>query len=60
VSEARVVVTQTDDSRWRELDPAWFPRLAVIFDGRNSIGEFGARAGITYHGVGVGRHAAIR
>ena len=50
---ARAVVTQTGDPRWRELDPAWFPELAILVDGRNSLTGLGLPAGVAYRGIGV-------
>ena len=52
-ADARAIVTQTGDPRWRELDPAWFPELAIIVDGRNSLGELKLPMGVAYRGVGV-------
>ena len=52
-SAARAIVTQTADPRWRTLDPAWFPELAVVVDGRNSISEVALPSGVRYRGVGV-------
>ncbi|HEY7524425.1 MAG TPA: nucleotide sugar dehydrogenase [Candidatus Limnocylindrales bacterium] len=49
----RVVVTQTADPRWRELDLTWFPELQLVFDGRNSLAGLGLRDGVRYLGVGV-------
>jgi nucleotide sugar dehydrogenase len=49
------IVTQTADPRWADLDPAWFPDLQVVYDGRNSLGAVIERLppGIAYRGVGV-------
>ena len=33
------IVTQTADPRWGELEAGWFPDLAVVVDGRNSLGD---------------------
>jgi nucleotide sugar dehydrogenase len=52
-STARAIVTQTADPRWRTLDPAWFPQVAVVVDGRNSISELALPSGVRYRGVGV-------
>ena len=49
----RAVITQTGDSAFRGLDPAWFPALAVVYDGRNSLRELALPAGVAYAGVGV-------
>ena len=49
------IVTQTADPAWAGLDPAWFPDLGVVYDGRNSLASFAARLGptVAYRGVGV-------
>jgi nucleotide sugar dehydrogenase len=51
----RAIVTQTADPRWADLDPAWFPDLQVVYDGRNSLGAMIERLPpeIEYRGVGV-------
>jgi nucleotide sugar dehydrogenase len=49
----RAVVTQTADRRFAELDPAWFPRLAAVYDGRNSLRDLVLPEGVAYVGVGV-------
>ena len=49
----RAIVTQTADPLFRTLDPASFPDLAVVFDGRNSLRGLALPAGVAYHGVGV-------
>ena len=36
-SEATVIITQTSDPRWHELDFTVFPRLRLVYDGRNSL-----------------------
>ena len=46
-------MTQTADPLFRTLDPASFPELAVVFDGRNSLRGLELPAGVAYHGVGV-------
>ena len=53
-SDAQAIVTQTADARWRELDAAWFPRLAVLVDGRNSLSAVALPAGVAYRGIGTG------
>ncbi len=53
-SEARVIVTQTADARWRELDPSWFPDLALLVDGRNSLSTWSLPGGVAYRGIGTG------
>ncbi len=57
-SDARAIATQTADPRWRELDPAWFPDLEVLYDGRNSLRDLELPHRVEYHGVGV--PAAVR
>ena len=49
----RAVVTQTGDPTFATLDPAWFPQLKVVFDGRNSLRALALPSGVTYVGVGV-------
>jgi nucleotide sugar dehydrogenase len=49
----RAIVTQTADPRFASLDPAWFPKLAVLLDGRNSLRDLTLPAGVAYHGIGV-------
>ncbi len=49
----RAIVTQTADPRFAALDPAWFPGLRVVFDGRNSLRTLDLPAGVAYVGVGV-------
>jgi nucleotide sugar dehydrogenase len=53
-SEARAIVTQTGDARWRELDFGCFPKLEVLYDGRNSLRDCPRPDGVTYRGVGLG------
>ena len=53
-SDARAIVTQTGDRRWLELDPAWFPDLAILVDGRNSLSGLGLGGGVAYRGIGAG------
>jgi nucleotide sugar dehydrogenase len=53
-SEATVIIVQTDDPKWAELDPKWFPRLSVVFDGRNALRHRRWPAGVRYLGVGLG------
>ena len=61
-SAARVIVTQTADSRWASLDPAWFPDLAFVYDGRNSLADLRLPAHVGYQGVGLppGARSAAR
>lgn len=55
VPEVRAIVTQTADPAWSGLDPAWFPKLGLVFDGRNSLAALvpDLPTGVAYHGVGV-------
>jgi nucleotide sugar dehydrogenase len=52
-SDVRAIVTQTGDPRWRELDPAWFPNVAILVDGRNSLSGVRLPRGAAYRGIGV-------
>jgi nucleotide sugar dehydrogenase len=52
-SEARAIVTQTGDVKWRDLDFGWFPDLRLVFDGRNSMRGVALPDDVAYHGVGV-------
>ena len=52
-SDARAIVVQTADPAFRALDPAWFPRLEVFLDGRNSLGDLAFGDAVTVLGVGV-------
>ena len=54
--DIRAIVTQTADPRWRELDPSWFPQLAILVDGRNNLSSLTLPAGVAYRGIGVGDH----
>ncbi len=56
-SDVQAIVTQTADARWRDLDAAWFPRLAVLIDGRNSLSALALPRGVTYRGIGTGPRA---
>lgn len=51
-AEVRAIVTQTGDRRWRELDASWFPDLALLVDGRNSLSGL-TLPGVAYRGIGV-------
>jgi nucleotide sugar dehydrogenase len=55
--DACAIVTQTADPRWAELDPAWFPALRILFDGRNSLAELALPDGVAYQGVGLPERA---
>ena len=49
----RAIVTQTGDRLWQSLDFALFPKLEVLFDGRNSLREVELPEKVRYFGVGV-------
>jgi nucleotide sugar dehydrogenase len=49
----RAIVTQTADPLFRTLDPAWFPELAVLFDGRDSLRDLALPDSVAYRGIGV-------
>jgi UDP-N-acetyl-D-mannosaminuronic acid dehydrogenase len=50
----RAIVTQTADPVFVTLDPAWFPELRAVFDGRNSLRDLELPSGVAYRGVGLG------
>jgi nucleotide sugar dehydrogenase len=52
-ADVRAIVTQTGDPRWRDLDAAWFPALAILVDGRNSLSGLALPTGVAYRGIGV-------
>jgi UDP-N-acetyl-D-mannosaminuronic acid dehydrogenase len=49
----RAVVAQTGDRAFAALDPAWFPELRVVYDGRNRLRGLRLPDGVAYLGVGV-------
>jgi nucleotide sugar dehydrogenase len=49
----RAVITQTGDRQFETLDPAWFPDLAIVYDGRNSLRSLALPDGVVFVGVGV-------
>jgi nucleotide sugar dehydrogenase len=49
----RAIVTQTADPRFSTLDPAWFPELRVVFDGRDSLRSLVLPKGVSYRGIGL-------
>ena len=53
------VVTQTADRAWRTIEPAWFPQLRAVVDGRNSLRDVDLPDGVAYIGIG-GRQAPGR
>jgi len=52
-AEFRAIVTQTADALWTTLDLALFPKLEVIFDGRNSLRRMDLPETVRYVGIGV-------
>jgi nucleotide sugar dehydrogenase len=56
----RALVTQTADRQFADLDPGWFPGLAVVYDGRNSLRTLALPDGVAYVGVGVQAGTRIR
>jgi nucleotide sugar dehydrogenase len=56
----RAIVTQTADPLFGLLDPAWFPDLAVLFDGRDSLRDLALPESVAYRGIGLpGRARAV-
>ena len=49
----RAIVTQTADPLFARLDPGWFPELAVVFDGRDSLRSMNLPPTVAYRGIGV-------
>jgi nucleotide sugar dehydrogenase len=49
----RAIITQTADPVFNGLDPAWFPDLEVVFDGRDSLRELALPDTVSYRGIGV-------
>lgn len=49
----RAIVVQTADPRFRDLDPAWFPELEVVYDGRNALRDLAFPEAVTVLGVGL-------
>jgi nucleotide sugar dehydrogenase len=56
----RAIVTQTADRQFATLDPAWFPELAVLYDGRNTLRAIGLPDRVAYLGVGVQAATRVR
>ena len=48
----RAIVTQTADPLWAELDAGWFPDLAIVVDGRNSLGDMTLPDAVRRRGMG--------
>jgi nucleotide sugar dehydrogenase len=51
-SDARAIVVQTGDARFRELDLERFPELRILFDGRNTLRDLPRPDQVRYVGVG--------
>ncbi len=51
-SGVRGIVTQTADPRWGQVEASWFPDLAVVVDGRNSLGDLALPDGVRRRGIG--------
>jgi nucleotide sugar dehydrogenase len=49
----RAIVTQTADPLFASLDPSWFPDLAVLFDGRDSLRSLALPDSVAYRGIGL-------
>jgi nucleotide sugar dehydrogenase len=49
----RAIITQTGDPVFNSLDPAWFPALQTVLDGRNSLRDLELPASVAYHGIGL-------
>ena len=55
----RAVITQTADPLFGTLDPAWFPDLEVIFDGRDSLRGLDLPPSVAYRGIGLPRRPRV-
>jgi nucleotide sugar dehydrogenase len=55
----RAIVSQTADPLFERLDPAWFPDLAVLFDGRDSLRGLALPESVAYRGIGVPARARV-
>ena len=49
----RAILTQTADPLFNRLDPAWFPELELVFDGRDSLRDLPLPPTVAYRGIGV-------
>ncbi|HEY7132027.1 MAG TPA: nucleotide sugar dehydrogenase [Candidatus Limnocylindrales bacterium] len=49
----RAIITQTGDPLFNELDATWFPDLAVVFDGRDSLRDLPLPPTVAYRGIGL-------
>jgi UDP-glucose 6-dehydrogenase len=54
----RAIVSQTADPLFASLDPTWFPELAALFDGRDSLRDLPLPDHVAYRGIGVPVRAA--
>jgi UDP-N-acetyl-D-mannosaminuronic acid dehydrogenase len=52
-SVARAVVLQTADKAFRSIDPAWWPDLEVLLDGRNGMLDVEVPEHVRVLGIGV-------
>ena len=59
-SDARAIVVQTADPAFLGLDPAWFPALEVLVDGRNSLRELALPERVLVVGIGSPRRGGVR
>jgi nucleotide sugar dehydrogenase len=59
-SDARAIVVQTADPAFQGLDPAWFPALDVVLDGRNSLGDPTFPDRVRFLGIGRQRRQGRR
>ena len=50
--DIRAIVTQTGDPRWGRLDAGWVPDVAVVVDGRNSLGSLSLPPTVRRRGIG--------
>ena len=49
----RAIVSQTADPLFGRLEPAWFPELELVFDGRDSLRDLALPSTVTYRGIGL-------
>jgi UDP-N-acetyl-D-mannosaminuronic acid dehydrogenase len=59
-SDARVIVAQTADRAFGDLDPEWFPELELVFDGRNGLHDLVLPEHVRVLGLGVPPRAGDR
>ncbi len=52
-TDAIAIIAQTADPIFDGLDPAWFPRLRVVVDGRNALRAAGRWPGVRRMGIGT-------